>query len=244
MNEFFDYSSNDIANLGFGRFRPGHLVWLFLGGLLIALGCMLYKRQPQNRRRIALIVSSLGLALELGRAALLISQGLYDRGRLPLHLCTMSVYLCFIHALLPRPVLGQFLYAFTLPGAAFALLFPDWANYPAWHFVSLSSFLLHFLLVLYPLMLTFAGDIRPDVRRLPSCIGLMLCLALPVYGFNLIFDTNYMFLHWPPQGTPLEYFVFLGSPGYLLGYIPLAFLVWALLYARRTNGDKGSPSGH
>jgi len=232
MNAFFDYSLNTVPNIGFGRFGKGHILWLLLGLLLLIPCCRAYDARVSRRRKLRLAVAGLGLALELVRAGVLLSLELYDRGRLPLHLCTLSVYLCFLHALRPWPLLGQFLYAFTLPGAAFALVFPDWADFPAWHFVSLSSFLLHFLLVLYPLMLHLAGDIRPEPRRLPACLGLMLLLALPVYGLNKLWHTNYMFLNWPPPGTPLELFAALGRPGYLLAYLPLAALVWLPLYWR------------
>lgn len=233
MMRFFDYTANTIAGPGFARFSPPHFIWLLFGGAIVTAACAFYSKQSVTRRRgLALVTASLALAIELTRTGLLLSRGLYDEGRLPLHLCTMSVYLCFIHALRPDAGLGQFLYAFSLPGAAFALLFPDWADYPAWHFVTLSSFMLHFLLVLYPLMQALAGDIRPDIRRLPCCLGLMLCLALPIYVLNKLLDTNYMFLNWPPAGSPLELFAALGRPGYLLAYLPLGLGAWAILYMK------------
>lgn len=228
MNKFWDYSANLAAD-GFGRFSPGHLLWLMAGAGFIALGCRLYRRQ-RRRRRAARITALACLSLELLRAGVLLWQGLYDTGRLPLHLCTISIYLCFLHSICPWRLLGQFLYAFSLPGAAFALLFPDWAGYPVWHFVTLSSFLLHFLLVLYPLMLSLTGEIRPEPAMLPGCLMLMLCLSVPIYFINKLLDTNYMFLNWPPAGTPLAIFAGLGSPGYLLVCLPLAAAVWLLLY--------------
>ena len=133
----------------------------------------------------------------------------------------------------PKPALGQFIYAFSMPGAAFALVFPDWADYPLFHFVTFSSFLLHFLLLLYPVTALALGEIRPDLRRLPGSIAAMSALALPVWALNKLLGTNYMFLSWPPPGTPLELFAPLGSVGYLLGFVPLALAVWALLYWRQ-----------
>ncbi len=218
---------------GFGRFSPAHL--LLLSGLgLLLLGAYLFcRKKPRPGRSLARVSAWLLLLTELGRAAVLLALGLYDRGRLPLHLCTLSVYLYFIHMLRPGPVLGQFIYAFSMPGAAFALVFPDWADYPLFHFVTFSSFLLHFLLLLYPVTALALGEIRPDLRRLPGSIAAMSALALPVWALNKLLGTNYMFLSWPPPGTPLELFAPLGPSGYLIGFIPLATAVWFLLYMRQ-----------
>ena len=237
MNSFFVLDKGLFPDIGFQCFGFGHFLWLFAGGAGLALGCFAYRTAlPERRPRLRLLTAGLALALELWRAGLLMSRGLYDLGRLPLHLCSLSLYLCFFHALTGRQGLGQFLYAFTLPGAAFALLFPDWTGQPLFGFITVSSFLLHFLLVLYPLMQVAAGELRPELRRLPGCIGRMLLLALPVYFLNKRWNTNYMFLNLPPAGSPLALFAFLGNPGYLLGYIPLALGVWALLYGQALRG--------
>lgn len=233
MNKFFDYGANESPMTGFGRFSPAHLL-LLSGLVLLLLGAFLFcRKKPGPGRSLARASAWLLLLTELGRAAVLLALGLYDRGRLPLHLCTLSVYLYFIHMLRPSPVLGQFIYAFSLPGAAFALVFPDWADYPLFHFVTFSSFLLHFLLLLYPVTALALGEIRPDLRRLPGSIAAMAALALPVWALNKLLGTNYMFLSWPPPGTPLELFAPLGSSGYLIGFIPLATAVWLLLYMRQ-----------
>ena len=69
------------------------------------------------------------------------------------------------------------------------------------------------------------------LRVRPSGVAAIM-LALPVYVLNKRWNTNYMFLNLPPEGSPLAWFAFLGAPGYLLGYIPLALGVWSLLYGR------------
>lgn len=230
MNKFFDYSVNTSCEAGFGRFSAGHMACLLWAAALFVLAFLLVRGRGALGRRLCRLAAFAALGLELIRAVLMLSLGVYGRGSLPLHLCTLSVYLCFIYALRPSPLLGQFLYAFTMPGAAFALVFPDWADYPLWHFVSLSSFGLHILLVLCPLLAFASGHIRPRLRLLPGCIALMLGLAVPVLAVNRLLGTNYMFLSWPPSGTPLELFAFLGRPGYWLGFVPLALGVWLLLY--------------
>lgn len=231
MAELFDFTIKRGASGGFSAFGAAHAAWLTLllaAGVLI---CRTYKRADKIARRCmrhGIALTALGI--ELLRAILLFAAGEYDIGRLPLHLCAIAVYICALHAWRGGTLTGQFLYAFCMPGASFALLFPDWGYYPALHFMSASSFIIHGLIVAYVVMQVLAGDILPDVRKCPQCLGLMLALALPVYIFDRITGTNYMFLNWPSPGSPLEWFAFLGRPGFVLGYLPIAAAVWAVIY--------------
>ena len=151
----------------------------------------------------------------------------------------MAVYICALHAWRGGALTGQFLYAFCMPGAVFALIFPDWGYYPALHFMSASSFVIHGLIVTYVVMQVMARDIVPDVKKCPQCLGLMLALALPVYIFDRATGTNYMFLNWPSPGSPLEWFAFLGRPGFVLGYLPILAAVWAVMYYPFRRTGKG-----
>ena len=52
------------------------------------------------------------------------------------------------------------LYTLCLPGAAAALLFPEWSAYPQWNFMNLNSFLVHGLLILFPILQLVEHTIR------------------------------------------------------------------------------------
>ena len=231
MAELFDFTIKNGDTEGFEAFGPEHIIWL---AVLISAGaavCAAYKKADKNTRRCIRRAAAWGaLGIELLRAALLAAAGEYNIGRLPLHLCAMAVYICALHAWRGGELTGQCLYAFCMPGAAFALIFPDWGYYPALHFMSASSFVIHGLIVTYVIMQAAAGDIIPDVRKCPQCLGLMLALALPVYVFDMVTGTNYMFLNRPSPGSPLEWFSFLGRPGFVLGYLPILAAVWAVIY--------------
>lgn len=230
MERFFDFTIGPEA-AGFGLFSSAHGLYLAVAALSALLLCLFYRHlDGERRRRLRLVLASSALALQLLRAVLLIISGNYTIGRLPLHLCAMAVYISFFHALRGGRLLGQFLYAFCMPGAAAALLFPDWSYYPALHFMTVSSFVLHILVFCYVLMQVSGGDIRPEGKSLPQCLGIMLAIAIPVYVFDVLTNTNYLFLNWPSPGSPLELFAFLGRPGYVLGYLPLIAVVWLVLY--------------
>lgn len=230
MERFFDFTIGPEA-AGFGQFSAAHGLYLAVAALSALLLCLFYRHlDGERRRRLRLALASSALALQLLRAVLLMTGGAYTIGRLPLHLCAMAVYISFFHALRGGRLLGQFLYAFCMPGAAAALLFPDWSYYPALHFMTVCSFALHILVFCYILMQVPCGDIRPDLKSLPQCLGIMLAIAIPVYVFDVLTNTNYLFLNWPSPASPLELFAFLGRPGYVLGYLPLIAVVWLVLY--------------
>ena len=232
ISDFFCVGGDDLRSCGFGMFSLGHIAWLAAGVIFALIMCRAYLAAPAAARRRLSRCTALGaLAVELSRAALLALAGLYGVDRLPLHLCAMAVYVSARHALRGGELTGQFLYAFCMPGALFALLFPDWSVYPLVSFLTFAGFAGHFLIVTYVVMQALAGDIVPDIRRAPSCLLLMLTLAAPVFIFDRLTETNYMFLNYPSPGSPLEWFSFLGRPGYILGYFPLIAAVWAVIYA-------------
>lgn len=212
-------------------FSAGHFLFLAAGAVFVFFLCRIYKRRGTiGRRRIRLITAGAALFLELLRAGLLAAAGEYDVYRLPLHLCGMAVYISAFHALTQNRLTGQFLYAFCMPGAIFALIFPDWSYYPLFHFMTFTGFALHVLLVAYTLMLVTSGELVPQTGKLPACLAVMLVLAAGVYVFDRATGTNYMFLNWPSEGSPLEWFSSLGRPGYILGYFPILAVVWTIMY--------------
>lgn len=232
MKLFFALEDALPAGAGFSLRSPAHLTALALAAALIAGLCLGFRRaSARGRTALRRGVGWAVLALELLRVANLAAHGAFSVYYLPLHLCGLAVFFTLGHALRPGALLGNFLYSTCMPGAAFALLFPDWTAYPVWSFHSLVAFAAHALLVAYPLMLVCGGALRPEPRLLPRCFALLLALAAAVWGFDRLADANYMFLLAPAPGSPLEWFAaLLGNPGYLLGYLPMLAAVWAALY--------------
>ncbi len=232
MDYFFTLENDLPAGVGFAHWDGAHITWLIFSAALIAALCLLYRRAPAaGRTKWRHALGWAVLACELLKDVNLAVQGGLDRWYLPLHLCGLAVFFTFAHSRRPGPALGTFLYSCCAPGAAFALVFPDWVWYPPLSYHSIVGFTVHALLIAYPLMLVVGGDLRPEARQLPKCLGILVGCAVPVALFNHFFGTNYMFLSWPSPGSPLEWFAsFLGRPGYLLGYLPMLALVWLALY--------------
>ena len=218
---------------GFDLFSLGHLSALALCLALVAWLCCTYQRADgEQRRRRRRGMGGAVLLCEGWRMGNFLIHGCLSVRYLPLHLCSLAVFMTFAHSRRGGENLGELLYCAGLPGALLALLFPNWGCYALWQFHSLLGFLSHALLVAYPLMLVLSGELRPSLRRLPGCLGHLCAIAGAVYVFNLLFDTNYMFLRRPSPGSPLAWFAgWWGEPWYLLGYVPMLTLVWTLLYA-------------
>lgn len=224
MNDFFLLKIPVTSETDWS-FSAGHLVWLIFGILFCVLMSSVYKRS-KRKKRIRVAVAAAAAFLEVFRALLLMSVGEYSVQTLPLHLCGLAVYLNLIHAVRGNRRLGKFLYAFCFPGAVFALVFPDWYYFPFFNILTFIAFLLHILVACYPLMQV--SDLKPSIKDAPSNLLIMVAMAIPIYVFDWITNTNYMFLNWPVP--PLTLFEFLGRPGYLIGYLPLLAVTWLIIY--------------
>ncbi len=229
---FFTAQENIPPGLGFRLFGPSHLLWLAGTALFAAALCLLCRRAgPRLRRRLCLGLCLAMLALELGWLAILLATDQFTWNYLPLDLCDLAVFGELLCLLRPGPVREELGWCLWLPGAAMALLFPNWTPLPPLNFLYLRSFFLHALLVTFPLLRLAGGELRPDPRRLPACLAAGLALCVPVYGVDRLLDQNFFFLNAPSPGSPLELFArWFGEPGYLLGIPLLLAPVWLLLY--------------
>lgn len=218
MKYFFETTDSIAEGLGFALFDTLHLMWLGIAIACLLLNVFIYRRLGDSgRNHWRKVVAWLLIADELFKMAILIYSGRYTFSYLPFHLCSINIFLITIHAYKPSRVLDNFLYTVCIPGALAALLFPSWTSLPFTSGMHLHSFTVHILLMLYPVVLTLNGDIRPDVKRLPKSLGLLVAMAIPIYGLNLLLDTNFMFLMSADPGNPLYIFETLWG-NHLLGF--------------------------
>lgn len=218
MEHFLDTAETIGEGYGFELFSPHHLLWLAVFAVTVAVCCIRYRRSSADKRaRWRKTAAVLLVADELFKDVMLLLGGNFMLKYLPLHLCSINIFLIAIHAWRPSKLLGNFLYLVCIPGAVAALLFCTWAMLPPLNFMYLHSFTVHILLALYPIVLTAGGDIRPQIRYFPKCVLLLAVMAVPIYGVNLLCDTNFMFLMYAEEGSPLLWFEeHWGS--HLLGY--------------------------
>lgn len=199
VEHFWDTVDTIGEGFGFSLFGARHLVTLALYIGFAALSCKLYKAADEKKR-----------------------------AQLPLHLCSINIFLIALYAWKPSRLLDNFLYFICIPAATAALLFPTWTSLPAANFMFWHSTSVHILLAAYPIMLFSGGDIRPSVRYMGKCFLLLLAMAVPIYCVNLLLDTNFVFLMYAPDGNPLAWFR--DHVGYhWIGFPVLLVAVFALM---------------
>ena len=229
MEHFFDTAETIPAGFGFSYYGGQHLLWLAVFLTVTVWSCMEFKGSGwRKRRRWQKTVAVLLVLDELFKVVMLVIGGNFMLKYLPLHLCSINIFLIAIHAWRPSKLLGNFLYLVCIPGAIAALLFPTWATLPPVNFMYIHSFTIHILLILYPVVLTAGGDIVPERRMFPKCVLLLLVMAVPIYFFNLLGNTNFMFLMYPETGSPLLWFEEHWG-NHLLGYPVLLTAVAAVM---------------
>lgn len=236
MQFFLDTTGTIPSGVGFSQFGLLHLVWLLLFVVVTVSCILLYKRlSEKGKRNWRITVAILLLADELFKMIMLFVGGRYTFDYLPLHLCSINIFVIAVHAWKPSKILGGYLYTVGIPGAMAALLFPSWTALPLGNFMHLHSFTVHILLALYPIVIFAGGDIKPEIKKIPQYLFVLIAMAVPIYFVNLWLNTNFMFLMEADPGNPLYLFEQMwgnhlyGFPVIIVGvilvmYLPLLFV--------------------
>ena len=230
MENFFESSDTIGTGFGFSPFGALHLCWLFAFVLLSVVVCIIYRRADEKKRKtIRIVIAALLIADELVKIVGLASFGNYTAGYLPFHLCSINIFVIMAHAFHPTKTLSNFLYTVCIPASLAALLFPTWTELPLLNFMHIHSFTVHILLAIYPLMITFAGEVSPKLKDLPKTLLLLWNFVGVALFANLIFDTNFMFFKEASKGNPLYYFE-QAFGNHLIGYPVIIFAVLVVMY--------------
>ena len=233
---FFAYQTELPDGCGFSLFDGTHLFFLALSALSVLLLYIFFHYQTISRKKLILNrIVILALILTAMQDLILTVTHHMDIGMLPLHLCDLAVFCYLLHRISRLPVLGYAAVCVFLPGALSALLFPDWTMYPLLNYMNLHGFIYHTLIVAYPILLLTDKSIWPRLRNFPKTAAFLLSLAIPVYLFDRSFRCNYMFLLYPPKGSPLTFFSRFGADtfrtsGYTIAYMSAVALLLLLIF--------------
>lgn len=231
MPYFFKTVDTIPKGVGFAHFDLCHLLWLLALLLFTAAAVLLYRRADEKaKQRIRWLFVILLWADELWKWVGLFIAEEPSFGYLPFHLCSINLFMITLFVIRPSKLLGNYLYAVSFPAAMAALLFPNWTPLPPANFMHVHSFSVHILLAAIPMVFTFAREIRPDARMIPRILALVIAMAIPVYGLNLLWDTNFMFLMDVDKGNPL--YLFEQAFGHHWWGFPLLIApIFAVMYA-------------
>lgn len=147
---------------------------------------------------------------------------------LPLELCDASVCLVILALFVTNRTVFDLAYYLGLAGASMALITPNlWEPFPS--FGTVEFFVVHGFIVAGVLYLVWSRQARPTQRSVWIAMLGMNIYAGCVGAFDVIFDTNYMYLRSKPANTSL--LDILGPwPWYIASAEVIGLLIFQLLY--------------
>ena len=217
----------------------GHFIWLgLLFFLIFFLGKKYRAADEDKRKKIRIAIASLIMLDEIVKDIIMPITGQWDWNFLPLHLCSISVFVVFIHALTGNRMLEEYTYAITLPTASMAMAFPDWTGaLPCMNLMCIHSFSIHLLLVLYPCLLLYGGFI-PSAKQLFRLIPIVAFLAFVMYFVNGALGTNFFFVNGGGDGNPLTFLEKYIGGWYRTAFPVIAAICWIPMYLPFRNKAK------
>ncbi|MCL2316942.1 MAG: YwaF family protein, partial [Actinomycetia bacterium] len=117
-----------------------------------------------------------------------------------------------------------------LPGAAMAVLTPDWARSPILNAFVWHSFVMHLLLSTYVIMRLVAREMTPSARDLWRSVVFLAVVVPPTALVNHALGTNFFFLSVPVPGSPLAPVHQMFGGFYLVGLALLLVVFWTPMY--------------
>jgi hypothetical integral membrane protein (TIGR02206 family) len=227
----------------FQLFGTHHLVTLLLiGAVALLLPIVVRLVCPGTARPVAVALALLLLGQEGVQLALAARREGPSVDLLPLHLCSLSVYLTAWVLITRAPRVYEAVYFWGLGGTTQALVTPDLVQgFPTVAYVLF--FLGHGLVIAGVLYGAIVFGLRPYPASILRVAALTLALAAVVFFLNLWLGTNFLYLMAKP-GRPSLLDWFGPWPWYWWGLIAVALLSFLILYAPFLVADRlnGRPS--
>lgn len=202
MEYFFSTSANpEHPFILFGLSHFLLFVWVFLFGWFVIRAGMLADEKRKQQLRWFLVVLFLIWEVEW-QAWHLITDTWTLQKNLPLHLCSIMVWVSIWGLLTRQRFVMALMYFFGIAGAIQAIITPD-AVYAFPHFRFLNTWFSHSLLVTSGFWVVFVEGYRPTLKDVRNCFIAIHIYAIPVYLINLQVGSSYMYLGKKPETASL-----------------------------------------
>ena len=208
-----------------------HLAILGMVGLFVFY--LFFVRKSANIKLRKLIRYGLAGLLIINQLARHIWLVYFDQWsiqwNLPLHLCSIFVWLSAYMLITKSYTIFEFAYFLGIGGALQALLTPDVGSYNFQYFYLTQFFIAHGSIITASAYMAIVEGYRPtwaSIRKVFIWANIYLVIVTMI---NLVIDSNYLYtLHKPHVPTLLDY---LGPwPWYILSAEGMALILFLLLY--------------
>lgn len=227
MDQFF---SLDFAGGPFQLFSTQHMIALGVVALL-NLFLVIQRQSISERagRRLRYTMAAVLVVNELAWHAWNLATGQWTlQTMLPLHLCSILVWLNAYMLVTRNYRIYEFAYLIGIAGALQALLTPDLGIYAFPHFRYFQTFVSHGLIVTSAIYMTAVEGYRPTPRSVLRVLVIGNLYMVGVTLLNLAIGSNYLFTaHKPLTASLLD--VLPPWPWYL-GIIELLAIVFVGLF--------------
>lgn len=228
MQKYFDYNYDGAP---FDMFGEGHLLALFIIAAIIVL-MIWFRKHPDDtaKRRARYLLAGLIVIVESSWHFWNLSNDTWNvQLHLPLHTCSMGIWLSIVMLTARSYRLYEVLYFIGIAGATQALLTPTLGPYGLPHFWAIQSLASHGLLVIALVYMTAIEGFRPTWISVWRTMLVLNAYMLLVTGINYLIGSNYMFtLRKPATVSLLDA---MGSwPWYILAGEILAIVLFLILY--------------
>jgi len=228
MSYFF---TKNFAGQAFELFGVPHLIAISI--FLFCVALLVFLRWRQNPRVNDTVRISLAILLMVQEISYHIWR--YSIGEwtiqtmLPLHICTVFVWLGAYMLLAKNRFIYDFAYFVGLAGAMQAFLTPDISQYGFPHYRFFQVFISHGSIMLAPLFMTIVEGFRPTWKSFIKVFVWLNIYMVFVFVINWMIGSNYMFVtHKPETASLLDV---LGPwPVYLIAGEGVALVMFIILY--------------
>ena len=234
-------------------FTLGHLIWLGVLAILIALAIVLIRKfrvpQPVVQKTVLWMLIPLKLLhLSLSMKASPDGGLILQQSQLSFHLCSIMIYTVFLINIVKNEKFIKIIKSFMVPamliGAAMALLIPtegvDPSRARVWQYM-----LIHGVLVFYGLYLMVIEKVDLSFKAYLSNLKILTLITVLAFMMNSILEqykTNFLFLRKPPMDNlPILNL----NNGWYVYFITLTFIACALIFLvhlpfiiKRAKGNK------
>lgn len=219
----------------FELFSVSHIVTLIIFMLITYLLIALRVKLKSYQSILKWTFFSILVASEVSHQIWLVATNQWEVGDLPLHLCSISTFICIFLFLRPSNKAFYLVFFTGFLPPILSMVTPElFHQFP--HYRFFKYFLHHATITWSVLYFIIFEGYRVPRKAIGTAFLLLNIIAVPIFFINLLLDTNYFYLANPTEsttilsyfGSGLMYYVTLEITGvivFLVTYLPMALLM-------------------
>jgi len=219
----------------FELFSATHLVTLLIFVVLSIFLITARRNLRPYQSTVKWTFFSILVASEVSHQIWLVSTNQWEIGSLPLHLCSISTFICIYLFLKPSKKAFYLVFFTGLLPPILSMVTPE-LLYQFPHYRFLKYFLHHATIAWSVLYFIVFEGYRVPRKAVGTAFLLLNIIAVPIFLINILLNTNFFYLADPTEtttilsffGSGITYYLTLEVAGiavFLLTYLPMAILM-------------------